>query len=114
MTTDGLSGEESRAWNKIVRELVKLYKKVAGVARTHGPHVQAYGAALATPYRLELAAIASDPERACDKPEPFAMSTRRSDSLRIKQTHAFKWEPSSCPSSYDTCWRKLRKAESVV
>ena len=69
----GLSGEESRAWNKIVREIVKLYRKVAGVARTHGPHVQAYGAALATLYRMELAAIASDPERACDKPEPFAM-----------------------------------------
>jgi len=69
----GFSGEESRAWNKIVRELVKLYRKVAEVARTHGPHVQAYGAALATLYRLELAAIASDPERACDKPEPLAM-----------------------------------------
>ena len=72
-TIHGLSGEESRAWNKIVRELVKLYRKVAGVARTHGPHVQAYGAALATLYRLELTAIASDPDRACDKPEPLAM-----------------------------------------
>ena len=72
-TIHGFSGEESRAWNKIVRELLKLYKKIAGVARTHGPHVQAYGAALATLYRLELAAIASDPERACDKPEPMAM-----------------------------------------
>jgi len=69
----GFSGEESRAWNNIVRELLKLYRKVAEVARTHGPHVQAYGAALATLYRLELAAIASDPERACDKPEPLAM-----------------------------------------
>jgi hypothetical protein len=72
-TIHGFSGEESRAWNKIVRELLKLYRKIAGVARTHGPHVQAYGAALATLYRLELAAIASDPERACDKPEPLAM-----------------------------------------
>ena len=69
----GFSGEESRAWNKIVRDLLKLYKRVAEVARTRGPHVQAYGAALATLYRLELAAISSDPERACDKPEPLAM-----------------------------------------
>jgi hypothetical protein len=69
----GFSGEESRAWNKIVRDLLKLYKRVAEVARTRGPHVQAYGAALATLYRLELAAIASNPERACDKPEPLAM-----------------------------------------
>ena len=73
ITIHGFSGEESRAWNKIVRDLLKLYKRIAEVARTRGPHVQAYGAALATLYRLELAAIASDPERACDKPEPLAM-----------------------------------------
>ena len=72
-TVHGFSGEESRAWNKIVRDLLKVYKKVAEVARTCGPHVQAYGAALATLYRLELAAIASDPVRACNKPEPLAM-----------------------------------------
>jgi hypothetical protein len=72
-TVHGFSREESRAWNQIVRELLKLYKKVAEVARTRGPHIQAYGAALATLYRLELAVIASDPERACDKPEPLAM-----------------------------------------
>jgi hypothetical protein len=73
MTIHGLSREESKAWNEIVRGIVKLYRKVAGIARTHGPHAQAYGAALATLYRLELAAIASDPERACDRPEPLAM-----------------------------------------
>jgi len=69
----GFSGEESRAWNKIVRGLLKLYRKVAEVARTHGPHVQAYGAALVTLYRLELDAIINDEERPCDKPEPLAM-----------------------------------------
>jgi hypothetical protein len=73
MTIHGLSREESKAWNKIVREIVKLYRKVTGIVRTHGPHAQAYGAALAMLYRLELAAIASDPERACDRPEPLAM-----------------------------------------
>jgi hypothetical protein len=69
----GFARKEGRAWDKIVQELLKLYKKVADVARTRGPHVQAYGAALATLYRMELAAIAGDPERACDKPEPLAM-----------------------------------------
>ncbi|KAH9048672.1 hypothetical protein EDB83DRAFT_2553548 [Lactarius deliciosus] len=69
----GFSGEEGRAWNKVVRDLLKLYRKVADVARIRGPHVQAYNAALATLYRLELSAIASDPERATDTPEPAAM-----------------------------------------
>jgi hypothetical protein len=41
---------------------------------TRGPHVQAYGAALATLYRLELSAIASDPSRATDEPEPIAIA----------------------------------------
>jgi hypothetical protein len=72
-TIHGFSGEESKAWHKIVRDLLKLYKKVAEVAATRGPHVQAYDAALATLFRLELVSIASDPERACDKPEPLAM-----------------------------------------
>jgi hypothetical protein len=72
-TIHRFSGKESKAWNKIVDDLLKLYKRVAEVARTQGPHVTAYGAALATLYRLELAAIASDPERACDKPESLAM-----------------------------------------
>jgi len=72
-TIHGFSGDESRAWNKIVRDLLKLYKKIAEVAGTRGPHVLAYGAALTTLYRLELADITSDPERACDKPEPLAM-----------------------------------------
>ncbi|KAH9011570.1 hypothetical protein EDB85DRAFT_1108865 [Lactarius pseudohatsudake] len=69
----GFSGDEGRAWNKVVRDLLELYKKVANVARTRGPHVQAYGAALATLYRLELSAMASDPERASGTPEPVAM-----------------------------------------
>ncbi|KAH9052543.1 hypothetical protein EDB87DRAFT_1570453 [Lactarius vividus] len=69
----GFSGKEGQAWNKVVRDLLKLYKRVADVARARGPHVQAYSAALATLYRLELSAIASDPERASDTPEPVAM-----------------------------------------
>ncbi|KAH9032058.1 AAA domain-containing protein [Lactarius pseudohatsudake] len=52
----GLSVEEGRTWNKVVRDLLKLYRKVAHVARTRGPHVQP-----------------SDPERASDTPEPVAM-----------------------------------------
>jgi hypothetical protein len=72
-TIHGFAAEESEAWNKVVSELLKQYKNVAEVARTRGPHVRAYDAALATLYRLELAAITSDPDRACDKPEPLAI-----------------------------------------
>jgi hypothetical protein len=73
-SSHGFSGDEGREWNKVVRDLLKLYKKVVDVARKRGPHVQAYSAALATLYRLELSAIASDPERATDTPEPVAMT----------------------------------------
>ncbi|KAH9043919.1 hypothetical protein EDB85DRAFT_732741 [Lactarius pseudohatsudake] len=69
----GFSVEEGKGWNEVVRDLLELYRKVVDVARTRGPHVQAYGAALATLYRLELSAIASDPERASDTPEHAAM-----------------------------------------
>ncbi|KAI9445928.1 hypothetical protein H4582DRAFT_1843136 [Lactarius indigo] len=69
----GFSGGEGRAWNKVVRGLLELYRKVVDVARTRGPHVQAYGAALATLYHLELSAIISDPEQVSDAPELVAM-----------------------------------------
>jgi hypothetical protein len=68
----GFSGEESGAWDKIVCDLLKLYERVAEVARTRGPYMQAYDATLAILYRLELDAIASDPERTCDTPELLA------------------------------------------
>jgi hypothetical protein len=70
----GFARDEARAWNKVVRDLLGLYRKVANVAGTRGPHVRAYGAALATLYRLELSAIASDPRRATDTPEPVAIA----------------------------------------
>jgi hypothetical protein len=116
-TIHGFSRDEGSAWNKIVREFIKLYKRAVGVARTHGPHVQAYNAALSTLYRLELAAIAGDPLRACDRPEPLLIerkSTRRSDNLHTRLTHAFKWKASSCPSRRGTRWRKSRRAELRV
>ncbi|KAI0056438.1 hypothetical protein BV25DRAFT_1872764 [Artomyces pyxidatus] len=73
-TIHGLAAEEARNWIAIVRDLLQIYKKVVDVAKTRGPHVRAYEAALSTLYRLELDAIASDPARACDAPEPLAMS----------------------------------------
>ena len=71
-TLHGFSEEESKAWDKVVRGLLKLYERVTGVARTRGPYMQAYDAAFATLYRLELAAIESDPGRICDMPELLA------------------------------------------
>jgi hypothetical protein len=72
-TIHGFSSDESKAWAKVVCDLLRQYKKVGDIARTRGPHVEAYEATLATLYRLELAAITSDPERACDKPESMAI-----------------------------------------
>ncbi|KAH9052824.1 hypothetical protein EDB87DRAFT_1676964 [Lactarius vividus] len=64
----GLSVQEGSAWNNVVHDLLTLYRKIVRVARTRGPYVQAYDAALATLYSLELSVIASDPERASDTP----------------------------------------------
>ncbi|KAH9033742.1 hypothetical protein EDB83DRAFT_2319030 [Lactarius deliciosus] len=69
----GFSVEEGKTWSKVIYDLLDLYWKVVNVARTCGPHAQAYGAAVATLYRLKLSAIASDPERASDTPEHAAM-----------------------------------------
>ncbi|KAH9048647.1 hypothetical protein EDB83DRAFT_2676911 [Lactarius deliciosus] len=69
----GFSVEEGRAWYNVVHDLLKLYRKIVRVARTRGPYEQAYDAAFATLYRLELSAIARDPEQASDTPERVAM-----------------------------------------
>ncbi|KAH8987238.1 hypothetical protein EDB83DRAFT_2240252, partial [Lactarius deliciosus] len=69
----GFSVEEGKTWSKVIYDLLDLYWKVVDVARTRGPHAQAYGAAVATLYHLELSTIASDPERASDTPEHAAM-----------------------------------------
>jgi len=70
----GLSGEEARAWIKVVRDLVKVYRKTTDVAMTRGPHIRAYDAAFSTLYDLELADIASDAARASNAPEALALA----------------------------------------
>lgn len=69
----GIALEEARAWYQVVRDLVTSYRRVEKVAATRGAHVKAYEAALATLFRLEMQAIAQDPDRATDKPEPTAL-----------------------------------------
>ncbi|EED83477.1 predicted protein [Postia placenta Mad-698-R] len=73
-TLHGLQKDEANAWQAIVKDLVTVYRKTVKVATTRGAHVKAYEAALATLYRLELDAIASDPGRDTDSPEPLAMT----------------------------------------
>jgi hypothetical protein len=70
----GFSRKEGEAWNKVVCDLLGLYRKVANVAGTRGPHVRAYWAAFTALYRLELSAIASDPKRATDTPGHVAIA----------------------------------------
>lgn len=70
----GLSLEEARAWYKLVKPIVVVYRRILKVAATRGAHVKAYEAALTTLYRLELQAIANDPDRVTDTPEPLALS----------------------------------------
>ncbi|KAJ3560209.1 hypothetical protein NP233_g10990 [Leucocoprinus birnbaumii] len=70
----GFTLEEAREWYKIVKPLVVMYRHILKIAATRGAHVKAYEAALTTLYRLELRAIADDPEIATNTPEPLALS----------------------------------------
>ncbi len=70
----GIVLEEARAWYKIVKPIVTIYRKIEKVAATRGAHVKAYEAALTTLYRLEMQEIANDPARAVDAPEPLALA----------------------------------------
>lgn len=69
----GVCLQEAHAWYKIVKPIVLIYRRILKVATTRGAHVKAYEAALTTLYRLELRAIADDPERATNTPEPLAL-----------------------------------------
>ncbi|KAI0667327.1 hypothetical protein C8Q78DRAFT_404096 [Trametes maxima] len=68
----GLVLEEARAWNQIVKGILSTYRRVVRIANTRGAHVKAYESALATLFRLEMQAIANDPSRATNTPEPDA------------------------------------------
>ncbi|KAI0375984.1 hypothetical protein BV20DRAFT_31266 [Pilatotrama ljubarskyi] len=72
-TAHGLSVDEARGWNKIVKEILSTYRRIGKVAVTRGAHVKAYESALTTLYRLEMEEISSDPARATDAPEPLAL-----------------------------------------
>lgn len=69
----GLSTTEAKAWNGIVKDIVKVYRRAHILSTTRGAHNKAYEGALTTLYRLELDAIANDPLRATDTPEPVAL-----------------------------------------
>jgi len=62
----GIGLEEARAWYKIVKPIVQIYRRVLKIAVMRGAHVKAYEAAFATLFRLELRAIADDTERGFD------------------------------------------------
>lgn len=69
----GLAITEAKAWNDVVKDLVAVYRRAHIMSTTRGAHHKAYEGALTTLYRLELEAIANDPSRATDSPEPVAL-----------------------------------------
>ena len=69
----GILLEEARAWYQVVKDIVNTYRQVVKIANTRGAHVKAYEAALSTLFRIEMQAIADDPARATDAPEPAAL-----------------------------------------
>ncbi|GBE80241.1 hypothetical protein SCP_0214510 [Sparassis crispa] len=70
----GLDPAEATAWFAIVKDLLKAYQRIVAIAVTRGAHVKAYEAALVTLFRLEMDALAADPEKATAAPEPLAMA----------------------------------------
>lgn len=68
-----LHSNESKQWKIVIQPFLEAYKDIQDTAKTQGPHVGTYHAALSTLYRLELDAIRSDPLRVCDAPEPLAI-----------------------------------------
>ena len=73
-TAHGIILEEARAWNEVVKPIMREYRAIVTIATTRGAHVKAYEAALNTLYRLELQELANDPTRATDAPEPLALA----------------------------------------
>ncbi|KIP03942.1 hypothetical protein PHLGIDRAFT_76808 [Phlebiopsis gigantea 11061_1 CR5-6] len=70
----GFSVVEAKAWFSVVKDIVRVYRRAHGLSATRGAHNKAYEGALTTLYRLEMDAIAADPSRATDTPEPIALA----------------------------------------
>jgi len=60
----GFSQNEAGAWNKITKEINRVYEAITGVASTCSAHVKAYEAAMTTLFKLEMEAITRDPSKA--------------------------------------------------
>jgi hypothetical protein len=60
----GFSQKEAGVWNKIVKEINRVYEAMAGVASARSAHVKAYEAAMTTLFKLEMEAVARDPSKA--------------------------------------------------
>ena len=63
----GFPQKEAAAWNKIVKEIHRVYDEVVSVASTRSAHVKAYEAAMATLFKLEMEAAARNPPRGAGK-----------------------------------------------
>ena len=57
----GFSQREAHGWNKITKEINRVYNAMVVVAFTRSAHVKAYEAAMAALFKLEMEAIARDP-----------------------------------------------------
>ena len=59
----GFSKKEADAWKKIAKDINRVYDAIADVASTRSAHINAYEAAMATLFKLEMEAIALDPSK---------------------------------------------------
>ena len=68
----GITEEESRRWNRVLRPLLQLYKAVIEVAATRSAHVGAYEAAMSWHYNQEITAALHARRRPPSSPSPEA------------------------------------------
>jgi len=68
----GFSKKEEDGWTKIVKEINLVYDAIVKVSSARSAHMQAYEAAIATLFKLEMEAVALDPSKAAGKTQQEA------------------------------------------
>ena len=79
----GMSNDEAKAWNNVVRPVLQIYRRIVGIACTRGAHVKAYEGARSTLYREAFQSIATGPSDANSPADAPAISQPENVALQM-------------------------------